>query len=278
MLGLSDIFNMLFGRRRAARSPVAPRDILAVVEADPEFRRAVPDLMRIRPEVQDIFIWLAHAMHLVLTRLGIGDEYGIYVTLVHAALTGGVKWLRKLDRYFEDSQPPRYALACAVNRVLTGVKLLQLSYNLNVLGVMRVLECSRYMDMPFTFVLDMKVGYLTPTKINLQWLYRTASVPRVPGPRLYVNIEKCLHCVGDDDEVHCYAYVEDGECIPPDSLPSAIREEPGQKYPSTEVIYVEKHINRKSTPEEKRIIVAFAYSLTGMLTDETNYLAFCSTA
>lgn len=237
---------------------------------DPDLVEKIPSLMQIRESVQDIFLWLATVVHHALSEAGIGDEYGVYEPLVRAAAMGDSRAARSLMFYREFVEVPRYVVIVSVLVPTVPVRLLQYRDIAGIPMVLKVAQTATVLDMPFTVIADLRDIHVTPTPVDPQWLQETATTPRVPGPRLYLNIERCLICGRGDREETCQALIVDGACMPPEKLGSL-----DDLVVDREIIYVEKKVKHGDVLTSRRILVAFCYSLSKMLTDEDTYRAYC---
>jgi len=253
-------------------------DTIILLEAEHGFLKKLPELSQIREEARDIFLWLAQVLGYLMAKEGLGDEYGIAEPLVRRALANisNLQQLRKLVRYRELVELPRYIVTYGILTPLIGVSIAGMYKEGHLAGILRVIEASKTLDLPFTFIADLRQVITRPVPINPQRYLAWTQVPKLPGPRLYYNIEKCLKCTEEGDgKVHCVAYVEDGTCMDPDSLHSLhTMEGTSIPAPQTEVIFVEKWVEQRENYVSRRIIVAFSYSLSNLLSDENLYRAY----
>ena len=260
-----------FFRRRPTRPVVPELTFLPLVEK--EFIDRASELQQIRDKARDVILWLATVLHYILSREGLGDEYGIYEPIVRQAIFGSAAGLRRLMRYRELIEPPRYTVIYGILRPVPAIRLLQYSDVSGITPILKIAQLSTVIDMPFTFIADLKDIYITPTPVDPDKLLRTGHIARLPGPRLYYTIEKCLSCVSKENEEICSMLVIDDVCMDVSALAGELSRR--DLTADVEVIYVEKRVKYTETRISRRIIIAFCYSLSKLLTDEDLYKAFC---
>jgi len=284
---IDKLLGMLFGRRQEQATLPAVRpslvEAIAMLEfTEKEFGKKFGELLEIDEKVRDIFLYTAHLLGTILKMFRLGDEYGVWYDYVEKLvnpppmmdLSKYEKFRRALTLQRSFINYPYYVIYISLNTPLLTVQASPLfKVSPRASPLLRVMEASKQMRVPLVFIGVARNMTIMPEPVFLDRHFIVQNIPRLPGPRLYYNIEKCLKTVRELEEEEVYeCLVEDNACYDPSILTQ--EERPVQDLPSTEIVYVYKEVKKSSNRIDRTIVIAFAYNLANLLADESIYKAW----
>ena len=248
-------------------------------EIDENFLNKLAELRVMREDVRDVIYVLSSFMESV-----IGNEYGIpfvkimnylnYLRQYFQIIPSIKSRIKSVKKYIDNF--PYFRLIYSIFEPISGACLTVTETELLHRLCILLIRINKTFKTPFTFLLDIR-NYV-PFRVRT----KTILTPDVyfPGPRLYVNIEKCLTCsesveayeiIDESEKIKytkiCYALVIDGECFSLDAL-----KEINPTDVKTEFIFVIKRVGKESM--NFRYTIGFTYNLEKLITDFNIWRSF----